>query len=280
MTAPFTAALVQMTSGPSVDENLAAVAAHVGAAAASGAALVCLPETCTRMQPDRKKLLAEVRPAHDDPAVDALKTLAESCGVWLAVGSHAALAEDTGGAGGPRAANRSLLISPAGAVAASYDKIHLFDVALDTGETHRESDTYAGGARAVLAETPLGRIGLTVCYDLRFPGLYQGLARAGAEIILVPAAFTRPTGEAHWEILLRARAVETGCYVLAAAQCGEHAGGRKTWGHSLAADPWGRVLADGGETPGVTLVEIDPGAVGAARRQIPNLWHARAYEGP
>lgn len=277
MTAPFTAALVQMTSGPSVDENLAVIETQVRAAADSGAALVCLPETCTRMQPDRAKLLAEVRPADDDPAVSALCTLAESCGVWLAVGSHAALAEDTDP---PRAANRSLLFSPAGDVAAQYDKIHLFDVALDTGETHRESDTYAGGARAVLAQTPLGRVGLTVCYDLRFPALYQDLARAGADIILVPAAFTRPTGEAHWETLLRARAIETGCYVLAAAQCGEHPGGRKTWGHSLAADPWGRVLADGGETPGVTLAAIGPAASAAARRQIPNLQNARAYEGP
>lgn len=274
----FTAALVQMTSGPAPADNLAEIESRTRAAAEKGAALVCLPETCTRMEPDRRKLLGELRPAEDDPAVETLRALAESCGVWLAAGSHAVLAENTDA--DPHAANRSLLISPAGAIAASYDKIHLFEAELDTGETHRESNTYAAGARAVTADTPLGRIGLTVCYDVRFPGLYQSLALAGADIILVPAAFTRPTGEAHWEILLRARAVETGAYVLAAAQCGTHPGGRRTWGHSMAADPWGRVLADGGAEPGLTLIEIDREAPAAARRQIPNLRHIRAYEGP
>jgi predicted amidohydrolase len=277
MTAPFTAALVQMTSGRDTADNLAVIERRVSAAAADGAALVCLPEVCTLMETDRAALLPQLRETDDDPAVERLRALAAQAGVWLAVGSHVAKRIVDGET---KAANRSLLIAPDGALAAAYDKIHLFDVSLDGGETYRESKTYAAGERAVIAETPLGRIGLTVCYDLRFPGLYRDLALAGADIVLVPSAFTRPTGAAHWEVLLRARAVETGCFVLAAAQCGDHACGRKTWGHGLAVDPWGEVLADCGEQPGTALVEIDPARVADARRRIPSLAHARAYAAP
>ncbi len=179
-----------------------------------------------------------------------------------------------------RLANRSYLIDPHGRVAASYDKIHMFDVQLSEREGYRESSTFRPGARAVVAETPLGPIGLTVCYDLRFPYLYRALAHAGAKILTIPSAFTRVTGEAHWHVLLRARAIEAGAYVIAPAQCGAHAGGRRTYGHSLIVAPWGEVLADGGAEPGFVIAEIDLAAVAEARRRVPSLDHDRAYEAP
>jgi len=278
MTASFHAALVQMTSSRSLTENLSTIETSVRTAADAGAALVCLPETCTLMEPDRDRLFAALKPTDSDPTVGALCDLAKSCHVWLSVGSHVALTMTEDAA--PKAANRSLLIDPDGHIHATYDKIHLFDVDLDGGETYRESINYKGGKRAVVAATPFGTIGMTVCYDLRFPGLYHDLAMMGADILLVPSAFTRPTGEAHWETLLRARAIETGCYVLAAAQCGEHEGGRKTWGHSLIVDPWGQVLADGGEKTGLVYADLNLANVAAARLRIPSLRHGRSYEKP
>lgn len=275
--APFTAALVQMTSGRVLDANLDTIERAVTDAANQGAALVCLPEVCTRMEMDREHLFAQLRDTDDDATVDRLRDMARRSGIWLSVGSHVAKRVVDGET---KAANRSLLIGPDGGIAATYDKIHLFDVDLDGGESYRESNTYAGGERAVLVQTPLGGIGLTVCYDLRFPVLYRDLAMAGADILLIPSAFTRPTGQAHWETLLRARAIETGCFVLAAAQCGDHECGRKTWGHALAVDPWGEVLADAGTGPTTEFVQIDLARVTEARGRIPSLHNARRYAAP
>jgi predicted amidohydrolase len=181
---------------------------------------------------------------------------------------------------GERLANRSFLIDPAGQIKARYDKIHMFDVDLAGGESYRESATYRPGDRAVLANLPWGTLGMTICYDMRFPQLYRTLAQAGAMFITVPSAFTRPTGQAHWHVLLRARAIETGCFIIAPAQCGEHAEGRKTYGHSLIVSPWGEVLADGGEQVGISLVEIDATKVREARGMVPALDHDRAFAGP
>ena len=197
-------------------------------------------------------------------------------GVWIAAGSLAVRTGDPDG----RLANRSFLIDPDGGIAARYDKIHMFDVEVSERETWRESQGFRPGTRAVVAQTPFAVLGLAICYDLRFPHLFRTLAQAGAQVLLVPAAFTRPTGEAHWEVLLRARAIETGCFVLAAAQTGEHASGRLTHGHSLAVAPWGEVLADAGREPGVTLVDLDLAQVDEARRRIPALGHDRPIEGP
>ena len=275
---PFIATLVQMTSSRSLAENLSTIDTRARAAADAGASLVCLPETCTLMEPDRERLLATLKPTDSDPTVDALCSLAHACDVWLSIGSHVALTMDADAT--PKAANRSLMINPMGEIVETYDKIHLFDVDLDGGETYRESNNYKGGDRAVIADTPLSKLGMTVCYDLRFPGLYRDLAKAGADILLIPSAFTRPTGEAHWEPLLRARAIENGCYVLAAAQCGEHEGGRRTWGHSMIIDPWGKILADGGQTTGLVSGQVDLAQVTTARSHLPSLRHGRSYEGP
>jgi deaminated glutathione amidase len=217
----------------------------------------------------------------DDPTLAGLRATAADLGIWLAIGS---LALKTGDADG-RFANRSVLINATGGIVARYDKIHMFDVDLGGPESYRESAAFRPGDRAVVADTPLGRIGLTVCYDLRFPHLHRALAQAGADLILQPAAFTVPTGRAHWQVLLRARAIETGCFVLAAAQTGSHPRSvegpeRQTWGHSLAIGPWGEVLADAGTAPGVTFVDLDMAQVAAARAKVPSLRHDRAFTGP
>jgi predicted amidohydrolase len=228
----------------------------------------------------RARLAATLRPEAEDPTLAALRDEAARAGIWLLIGS---LGVQTGAADG-RLANRSLLVGPDGGIAARYDKIHMFDVNVSETEVYRESAAYRPGGRAVLARTPLAAIGLTVCYDLRFPHLYRRLAQAGAEILTVPAAFNHITGAAHWEVLLRARAIETGCFVLAPAQCGFHAEragrGRRTHGHSLAVAPWGEVLADGGSEPGVTHVTLDLGEVARARGRVPSLEHDRPIEGP
>ncbi|MGR3542473.1 MAG: carbon-nitrogen hydrolase family protein [Hasllibacter sp.] len=271
------AALVQLNATDDPEANLPETLRLCHEAAGGGAGLILTPEVTNCVSASRARQRDVLRPEAGDPTLAALRDLAAARGVWVSVGSLALRGE------GGRFANRSFLIGPDGAVAARYDKIHMFDVDLGGGEVFRESDGYAPGDRAVLAEGPVP-MGLTICYDLRFPALYRALARAGAEVLTVPSAFTVPTGRAHWEALLRARAIETGCWVLAAAQCGTHRAARgrerRSWGHSLAVDPWGAVVADGGEAPGVTFAEVDPAAVAGARRRIPSLTHERAWSGP
>jgi predicted amidohydrolase len=274
------AGLVQLTSGDDPLANLPVTEALVREAAAGGAALVLTPECTNMISASRARREAVLTTEAEDPTLARLAAVAAELGVWLLIGS---IAVRTGEADG-RFANRSLLVAPDGTVAARYDKIHMFDVELGSGESYRESTAFRPGGRAVLASAAGARLGMTVCYDLRFPHLYRDLARAGAEVLMVPSAFTVPTGRAHWRVLLRARAIETGAFVLAPAQTGTHAAGdgpaRRTWGHSLAVGPWGEVLAEAGEAPGVTLVDLDLGAVAKARAMIPALRHDRPYEPP
>ncbi len=270
----FTAACVQLTSGPEVMPNIAAASELIAEAAGLGAHFVGTPENTTQVEGDKARMLAEARPEETHAAVPAFRELAAQHGIWLLIGSLTIkLSEE-------QCANRSLLFAPDGRIAARYDKIHMFDVDIPDGQSYRESATFRPGARAVLAGLPWGTLGMTVCYDLRFPRLYRSLAQAGAGILSVPAAFTQFTGQAHWHVLLRARAIETGCFVIAPAQCGEHAGKRRTYGHSLIVAPWGEVLADGGEAPGVTLAEIDMARVAEARRMVPSLTHDRDFAVP
>lgn len=272
--------LVQLTVGDDPVANLVDTVARVRAAVAGGAGFVLTPEATNGLSSDRAHQRAVFHLEASDPTLAALRNEAARAGVWLLAGSLALLTEDADG----RFANRSFLIGPDGTIVARYDKIHMFDVNVTETEVYRESAAYRPGNRAVLAETPFGRVGMTVCYDLRFPQLYRRLAQAGAEILTVPAAFNHLTGAAHWETLLRARAIETGCFVLAPAQTGFHpepgGKGRRTHGHSLAVAPWGEVLGDGGQEPGVTFVEIDRAEVARARARIPALSHDRNFDGP
>ena len=271
---PFRAACIQITSERDPEITFPAAAALIREAAAGGASLVMTPEVTPMLEPRGQLVLEKACPESADEWLLRYRSLARETGTWLLLGSMAVKIDEG------RCANRSLLIEPGGAVAARYDKIHMFDVDLEGGESYRESRRYRPGGEAVVADTPWGRIGMTVCYDMRFPALYRDLAQAGADYLTVPSAFARPTGRAHWHVLLRARAIETGCFVFAPAQCGEHAEGRKTYGHSLIVDPWGEVLADGGEEPGVVVVEIDPARVREARRMVPSLGHDRPYIPP
>ena len=274
------AGLVQLCSGDDPAANLPATETLIREAAGKGAGFVLTPEVTNIVSTSRRHQQAVLYHEADDPTLARLRAVADDLGIWLLIGSLGLKTGDTDG----RLANRSFLIDPKGRVKARYDKIHMFDVEISPEETWRESDAYRSGDRSALAKTPFGAIGMTICYDLRFPHLHRDLARAGAEILTVPAAFSPVSGEAHWHVLLRARAIETGCYVLAPAQCGQHAiangRGRATYGHSLAVSPWGEVLADGGEEPGVTLVEIDLDEVKKARARIPSLTHDRPYAGP
>lgn len=274
------AGLVQLSVTDDPAANLAVTLGHVRAAAAAGAGFVLTPECTNLLSSSREHQRASLRHEEDDPTLAALRDAAARAGIWLLAGSIGLLTHDADG----RFANRSLLIAPDGAIAARYDKIHMFDVNVSDTEIYRESAAYRPGAHAVLAETPFARIGLAVCYDLRFPQLFRRLAQAGAQILTVPAAFNHLTGAAHWEVLLRARAIETGCFVLAPAQTGFHAEaqgkGRRTHGHSLAIAPWGEILADAGTEPGVTLVDLDLAQVELARRRVPSLSHDRAFDGP
>lgn len=269
------AGLLQFTSSDDPRDNLARLRPLIAESAEGGADLVCLPEVVNCLAP-RARLFEIATTEDDDPVLAGLREEATRRGVWIAAGSLAVRTEDPDG----RLANRSFLLDPSGGIAARYDKIHMFDVDVSAAETWRESRSFRPGDRAVVARTPFAALGLTICYDLRFPHLHRALAKGGAEVLLVPAAFTRPTGEAHWETLLRARATETGCFVLAAAQTGEHAGGRLTHGHSLAVAPWGEVLTDAGRAPGVTMVDLDLSQVAEARRRIPALSHDRPFEEP
>jgi deaminated glutathione amidase len=274
------AALVQLCSGDDPEANLVATETLVREAAAGGADLALTPECTNIVSFSRARQRAVLVTEDADPTLRRLREVAAELRLWLLIGS---LCLKTGDADG-RFANRSLLIGPDGDVRARYDKIHMFDVDLDGGESYRESAAYRPGARAVVAEAAGARLGLSVCYDLRFPYLYRALAHAGAEILAVPSAFTVPTGAAHWHTLLRARAIENGCFVLAPAQSGTHpatdATPRSTYGHSLAVSPWGEVLVDAGEGTGVSFVDLDLAAVGRARGKVPSLLHDRDFEPP
>jgi predicted amidohydrolase len=274
------AGLVQLTVTDDPAANLPVTVGLVRQAAAAGAGLVLTPELTNGLSSSRTYQRSVFRHEEDDPTLAALRAEARAAGIWLLIGSLGLLTHDADG----RFANRSFLIAPDGGIAARYDKIHMFDVNVSATEVYRESEGYRPGARAVVAETPFAKIGMTVCYDVRFPALYRRLAQGGAQIITVPAAFNHITGAAHWETLLRARAIETGCFVLAPAQTGFHpeaiGKGRRTHGHSLAIAPWGEVLADAGTEPGVTLVDLDLAEVEKARGRVPSLWHDRSFEGP
>jgi len=274
------AALVQLTVGDDPATNLPQTLAYIRSAATQGAQFVLTPECTNALSSNREHQRAMLRHEDQDETLAALRAQAAESGIWLLIGSLGLLTHDADG----RFANRSFLISPKGEIAARYDKIHMFDVNVSETEVYRESAGYRPGTKAVLADTALAKIGMTVCYDVRFPHLYRRLAKAGAQIITVPAAFNHITGVAHWETLLRARAIETGCFVLAPAQTGFHAEtlgkGRRTYGHSLAIAPWGEVLADGGTEAGITLVDIDLGRVEIARARVPSLSHDREFDGP
>ena len=265
--------IAQTNTGIDPAANARALAADIATLAADGAQLICTPEMSGMLDRDRARIGAAAATEADDTVLAAVRAAAAAHKVWVSLGSLALRPDDDAG----RLVNRGFLIDAAGQIRARYDKIHLFDVDLPGGERYRESASYRAGAAAVVADTPWLRLGMTICYDVRFPALYHALAAAGAELIVVPAAFTRPTGMAHWHVLLRARAIETGSFVVAAAQTGEHADGRATYGHSLVVDPWGAVLLDMGEAPGLAACDIDPAAVAATRARIPALRHARAF---
>ena len=266
-------ACVQMRSSDDPVENLETARSLIQDAAAKGAQFVATPEMTGLMDIRKGRTREYAQPEQEDALLAALRDDAKSLGIWLLIGS---LAVKTDASDDDRLANRSFLINPTGEIIARYDKIHMFDVDVGDGQSYRESRAYRPGDHAVLAPTPFGGVGMTICYDLRFPYLYRMLAQAGADIITVPAAFTKVTGQAHWHTLLKARAIETGCYVIAPAQGGKHADGRETFGCSLIISPWGDILAEGGVDPGVFLAELDLNAVKEARRKIPSLAHDRA----
>jgi deaminated glutathione amidase len=267
----FKAALVQMRSGKDMTRNLADASAMIRDAASKGATYVQTPEVANIFEPDKERLKAVCKTESEDLSVHGYSALAKELGITLHAGSFA-LKGETG-----KLANRALVFSPDGTIAARYDKIHLFDIDLPSGESHRESATYQPGEHAVTLTTPFAKIGLAICYDVRFPLLFNALAKNGATVLTIPAAFTVPTGEAHWHVLQRARAIETGSFVLSAAQGGKHECGRSTFGHSIAISPWGEILAEAGTDPGVFMVDIDPEQSAATRARIPALVHARPF---
>ena len=268
-------ALVQTCTPASQAAALQQIEPLIRQAAAAGAELIVTPEGSNLLQRDRARMLLALKPLDQDPFVQGVRELARELNVWILIGSALV-------ASGPdKAANRAVLVNPDGEIVSTYDKLHMFDVDLPNGDRYRESSLYEPGAAARLVQTPWGKLGLTICYDMRFPQLYRALAKAGADIIAVPAAFTRPTGEAHWEVLLRARAIENGVFILAAAQGGHHEDGRATWGHSLAIDPWGRVLAGAqGDEPGVVIADLELEDVTSTREAIPSLRNERPFAGP
>jgi deaminated glutathione amidase len=268
----FKAAMIQMRSGLKPAANIDAAVRMIGEAKSAGADYVLTPEMTNILAARREQLFAAAVEEEVDASLATLRELARKLGLYIHIGSLAIkLSSD-------RAANRSFLLDPKGDIVARYDKIHMFDVDLADGESYRESRNYRPGELAVLADLPWGRLGLTVCYDLRFPALYRALAEAGATMLTIPSAFTKQTGEAHWHVLIRSRAVENGCFVFAAAQGGRHENGRDTYGHSLIVDPWGRIIAEGGTDPGIVMAEIDPAEVANARARIPSLQHGRRFE--
>ena len=265
-----------MTSGDDPEVNASAVGDAIRAAAADGAELVATPEVSNCVSNSRERQQDVLRPMEEDATLATARAAAAECGVAVLLGSIGVKV-----AGDGRFANRSILIGPDGAIIDHYDKIHMFDVEVNAEATFRESRNYRPGDRAVVADLPGARLGLTICYDVRFPALHAALALAGAQVITCPAAFTVPTGRAHWEVLLRARAIETGSFVIAPAQSGTHPGsGRRTWGHSLIVNPWGEVLADGGDAPGIVTADLDLAEVESARRAIPALANRRSFAAP
>ncbi|MGB6311143.1 MAG: carbon-nitrogen hydrolase family protein [Pseudolabrys sp.] len=268
----FSAAMIQMRSSLTPGANIDDAVRMIGEAKAAGVDYVLTPEMTNILAAKREQLFAVIAEEESDNALATLRELARQFGLYIHIGSLAIrISHD-------RAANRSFLVDPKGDIAARYDKIHMFDVDLAGGESYRESRNYRPGDSAVLADLPWGRLGLTICYDLRFPALYRALAEAGATMLSIPSAFTKQTGDAHWHVLLRARAIENGCFVFAAAQGGKHENGRDTYGHSLIVDPWGRIIAEGGTEPGVVMARIDPAEVTKARARIPSLQHGRRFE--
>ena len=261
-----------MRSGLDPARNLDTAVKLIEEAKANGADYVQTPEMTNIMELSRDTLFATIAEEDKDPCLAAFRELARKLQLYVHIGSLAIKVSPE------RAANRSFMIDPQGEIVARYDKIHMFDVDLAGGESYRESRSYQPGESAVLVDLPWARFGLTICYDLRFPALYRALAEAGATVLTIPAAFTRQTGEAHWTTLNRARAIENGSFVLAAAQGGKHENGRETFGHSLIVDPWGRILAEGGTEPGIVMAEIDPAEVTAARSKVPSLQHGRRFD--
>ncbi len=274
MNEPFTVACVQLNSGRDIAPNVETTSRLVREARKAGADFILTPENTTSIEPNREQVLARAHGEEGHPAIPAFQALAAEIGAWLLIGSLTIKLDAT------TCSNRSFLFGPKGQIVARYDKIHMFDVDLVNGERYRESATFRPGRQAVTADLPWGRLGLTVCYDLRFAYLHRALAQAGASFLSVPSAFTRPTGQAHWHVLLRARAIETGSFVFAPAQTGEHAQGRKTYGHSLIVAPWGEVLADAGEDVGFITARIEPARVMEARAMVPALRHDRDFGPP
>ena len=268
----FKAAMIQMRSGLTPGANSDDAVRMIGEAKSAGADYVLTPEMTNILAVKREQLFSVVVEEEADASLATLREVARKLGIYVHIGSLAIRISPD------RAANRSFLIDPKGDILARYDKIHMFDVDLAGGESYRESRNYRPGELAVLADLPWGRLGLTVCYDLRFPALYRALAEAGATMLAIPSAFTRQTGEAHWHVLMQARAIENGSFVFAAAQGGKHENGRDTYGHSLIVDPWGSIIAEGGTEPGVIMAEINPAEVASARARIPSLQHGRRFE--
>jgi len=268
----FKAAMIQMRSGLQPGANIDAAVRYIGDAKSAGAEYVLTPEMTNILAANREQLFAVAVEEEADASLATLREVARKLGIYVHIGSLAIRISPD------RAANRSFLVDPKGDILARYDKIHMFDVDLAGGESYRESRNYRPGELAVLADLPWGRLGLTVCYDLRFPALYRALAEAGATMLAIPSAFTKQTGEAHWHVLIRSRAIENGCFVFAAAQGGRHENGRDTFGHSLIIDTWGRIIAEGGTEPGVIVAEINPAEVANARARIPSLQHGRRFE--
>jgi predicted amidohydrolase len=268
----FKTAMIQMRSGLNPTANIDDAARLIGEAKSAGADYALTPEMTNILAAKRQQLFAVVVEEEKDTSLAAMRELARKLGIYIHIGSLAIKVSND------RAANRSFLIDPKGDIAARYDKIHMFDVDLADGESYRESRNYRPGELAVLADLPWGRLGLTVCYDLRFPALYRALAEAGATMLAIPSAFTKQTGEAHWHVLMRSRAIENGSFVFAAAQGGKHENGRETYGHSLVVDPWGRIIAEGDTEPGIIMAEIDLAEVAKARARIPSLQHGRRFE--
>jgi predicted amidohydrolase len=269
----FHAACVQLRSSDDVEDNIRVTSELIREAKGKGAEFIATPENTTLMAPDGGAKLENSFSEEHDSALPRFRALAAELGIWLLIGSLSIKVSES------RTANRSFLIDPTGKIAARYDKIFLFDVDLPSGEIYRESNTVEGGCEAVVADLPWGRLGLSICYDLRFPQLYRKLAQAGSSFLAVPSAFTETTGKAHWHVLLRARAIETGAFVIAPAQGGTHANGRQTYGHSLIVAPWGEIIAEAGAEPCVITAEIDPAAVKIARERVPSLRHDRGFEG-
>ena len=268
----FRVGLIQMRSGVAPHANIDTATRLIGEAKTGGADYVQTPEMTNILESSRERLFAAIVPEEQDASLATFRELARALGITIHVGSLAIKAS------AEKAVNRSFLIDRRGEIVARYDKIHMFDVDLKGGESYRESRSYRPGDLAVLTDLPWGRLGLTICYDLRFPALYRALAEAGATFLAIPSAFTRQTGEAHWHVLMRARAIENGSFVFAAAQGGDHENGRSTFGHSLVVDPWGKIIAEGGTEPGVVFADIDPAEVSAARSRIPSLQHGRRFE--